>query len=153
MVVGALVVVVTERSFAGPPRLDGQVLTYRVPHAGWLNDDGILFTRLSDAQLSNVQVSPREAVHEAIEGYELSGRPRVVFESLGGYVDRSEIIQDWVGTTSWVPKAVPAYFLRIHGKTKAALDYRYGPTSTCDVIVSATVAQRFFETTCGGLYD
>ncbi len=152
LVVG-LLVVISERSAGGPPRLDGQVLTYRVPHERWLSDDGILFSRLSGSQLSRVKVSPREAALEALEGYDLSGRPHVVFESLGGYVDKSEIIRDWVGTKSWVPRAIPAYFLRIHGRTRAALDYRFGITSDCDVILSATAAQRFYETTCGGLYD
>jgi hypothetical protein len=150
--VAGLLVVVSERSADAPPQLDGQVLVYRVPHASWLTNDGILFTRLSDSQLSRVRVSPRDAAREAIEGYELSGRPRVVFESLCGYVDRSEIIHDWVGTRSWVPKAIPAFFLRIHGRTRAGLDYRFGGLSTCDVILSATAAQQFFETTCAGVY-
>jgi hypothetical protein len=64
-------------------------------------------------------------------------RWRVVFESLGGYVNNNEIIHDWIGTKSLVPKALPAYIVRITGPPIVAL----GPSSVVNhywnVIVNA----------------
>jgi hypothetical protein len=80
-----------------------------------LVDDEIQFGPLDTAQLSKVRVTPSEAVRVANSEYGRQPGSRVTFESLGGYVDANDIVHDWVGTRSWVPKAQPAYLVRISG--------------------------------------
>lgn len=77
-----------------------------------LTDGEIEFTRLGTSKLSSVRISPFTAVRIAESQYGEGPGSRTVFESLGGYVDKSQIIPDWVGTTSWVPKAIPTYIVR-----------------------------------------
>jgi hypothetical protein len=86
-----------------------------------LADDEMRFTRLNRAQLSHVRVTPTEAVFVATSQYGRQPRSRVSFESLGGYIDTTRIVHDWVGTSSWVPKALPAYIVRISGLQIASL--------------------------------
>jgi hypothetical protein len=97
----------------------------------------ITFTRLPDSQLSRVQVTPSDAARIVKANYGSMERWRVVFESLGGYVNNNEIIHDWIGTKSLVPKALPAYIVRITGPPIVAL----GPSSVVNhywnVIVNA----------------
>jgi hypothetical protein len=83
------------------------------------------FTRLTNTQLLAVRVTPARAAHIASAQYGNGRRSRVVFESLGGYVDNDQIIPDWVGTKSWIPKALPAYVVRIGGDDIDSL----GPTA------------------------
>lgn len=73
----------------------------------------IEFHRLGDANLSLVRITPARARVIADHLYG-RGQSRVVYESLGGYIDKNRIIADWVGTRSWVPKAIPSYIVRIH---------------------------------------
>jgi|GEM_PF-1632330 len=82
---------------------------YKAPSKVLLTDYEIEFHRLATTKLSLVRISPSEAVRIADSQY---GGGRMVFESLGGYIDKNQIIPDWVGTTSWVPKAIPAYLVR-----------------------------------------
>jgi hypothetical protein len=73
----------------------------------------IEFHRLGDANLALVRISPSKARVIADHLYG-RGQSRIVFESLGGYIDTNQIIPDWVGTRSYVPKAIPSYIVRIH---------------------------------------
>jgi hypothetical protein len=83
------------------------------PH-GLLAQGQIEFNRLGTAKLSLVRITPTRARDIADHTYGRGHGSRVVLESLGGYIDKDQIVPDWVGTKSWVPKAVPAYLVRIH---------------------------------------
>jgi hypothetical protein len=84
---------------------------FEAPSKTLLTGGEIEFNRLGIAKLSTVRISPSRAVRIADSQY---GGGHLVFESLGGYIDMNQIIPDWVGTTSWVPKAIPAYLVRFH---------------------------------------
>ena len=75
----------------------------------------IEFKRLDASAVSMVRVTPEQARRTANAPYRSDPTSRVVFESLGGYIDKNDIVHDWVGTRSWIPKAVPAYLVRISG--------------------------------------
>jgi hypothetical protein len=79
-----------------------------------LTDGEIEFNRLGTSKLSLVRISPTRAVRIAESQYGRGPGTRMVFESLGGYIDKNQIIPDWVGTRSMVPKAVPTYLVRFH---------------------------------------
>jgi hypothetical protein len=91
----------------------GFLRAYRAPSKDLIVNLEMRFTRLSDSQLAKVRISPERAVRIASAPYGRI-RSRVVFESLGGYVDDNQIVPDWVGTTSWVPKPLPSYLVRIY---------------------------------------
>ena len=95
----------------------------------------ITFTRLPASQLSRVHVTPSNAARIAKVEYGSMEPWRVVFESLGGYVNNTEIIHDWIGTKSFVPKPVPAYIVRIAGVPIASL----GPGGAVDHYWNVTV--------------
>jgi hypothetical protein len=137
------------RGSAGTAKPSGPSLTYRAPQKRWLADAAIRFTRLDRSQLSRVRITAADAAHVAIAEYGRGPRSHVTFESLGGYVDTSQIIHDWVGTTSWTPKALPAYFVRIHGVNRwplfGGVDRRL---SWCNAIVTASQGV-VIATTCG----
>jgi hypothetical protein len=78
-----------------------------------LVDGEIDFQRLGESNLSKVRINPEQARSIADGPYSRDTRSRVVFESLGGYIDKNDIVHDWVGTKSWVPAPVPAYIVRI----------------------------------------
>jgi len=101
------------RGTGTPPTRFGDA--YVRPPKLLLVDDEIRFGRLDRAQLSKVRITPSQAVRVANSEYGRQRGSRVTFESLGGYVDANAIVHDWVGTTSWVPKALPAYIVRISG--------------------------------------
>jgi hypothetical protein len=74
----------------------------------------ILFMRLSASRLATVRITPLDAVRIAEVGFAPSVHgSRVVLVSLGGYVDKNQIVHDWIGTKSLIPKAVPSYLVRI----------------------------------------
>jgi hypothetical protein len=73
------------------------------------------FKRLDAKNLSLVRVTPAQARRVADADYGRTHGARTVLESLGGYIDKTRIVHDWVGTKSWVPKAVPAYLVRLSG--------------------------------------
>lgn len=80
-----------------------------------LVDGEIGFKALGESNLSKVRITPEQARRIADAPYSHDHRSRIVFESLGGYIDKNDIVQDWVGTRSWIPTAVPAYIVRISG--------------------------------------
>lgn len=45
-----------------------------------------------------------------------------MYESLGGYVDQNQIIPNWVGTISLIPKAVPSYLVRFYEPSFLTVD-------------------------------
>ena len=73
----------------------------------------ILFTRLRASQLATVRLTPSLAARIAEASVGDDSDSRVVLDSLGGYVNKNQIIHDWVGTTTFVPRAVPSYIVRI----------------------------------------
>jgi hypothetical protein len=97
----------------------------------------ISFTRLSDSQLSQVQVTPLQASRIAMAEYGRHQRWRVVIESLGGYVNKNDIVHDWIGTTSFIPKPVPAYLIRITGAPIVTLGLDRAPNHYWNIIVNA----------------
>jgi hypothetical protein len=81
----------------------------------------IEFHRLGDGNLALVRISPTKAREIADHLYG-RGQSNVVFESLGGYIDKNQIIPDWVGTRSYIPKVVPSYIVRIHENYVVTVD-------------------------------
>jgi hypothetical protein len=86
-----------------------------------------------------VQISPTTAAKIGKIQAGAGPKSRIVFESLCGYIDKNEIIHDWIGTRSYVPKALPAYLVRVSGVTVPSL----GPTGGVaghflNVIINAT---------------
>jgi hypothetical protein len=75
----------------------------------------ILFARLPAFRLATVRTTPCEAIEIAESGVAPAVRgTRVVLVSLGGYVDKNQIVHDWIGTKTLVPRAVPSYLVRIY---------------------------------------
>ena len=79
---------------------------------GMLLHGPILFTRLRASQLATVRLTPSLAARIAEASVGDDSHSRVVLDSLGGYVNKNQIIHDWVGTTTFVPRAVPSYIVR-----------------------------------------
>jgi hypothetical protein len=113
---------------------------YARPPTLLLSDGELRFQQLDVAQLLRVRISPTEAVHVALTQYGQGRGSRVTFESLGGYIDANSIVPDWVGSKSWIPKALPAYIVRISGVQIASLGPRGGAVKnrSWNVIVNAT---------------
>jgi hypothetical protein len=87
-----------------------------------LTDGEIEFNRLGTSNLSRVRITPARADRIAGASYGRERDSRIVFESLGGYIDKNQIVHDWVGTKSWIPKAIPSYLVRIHSSQLVTLD-------------------------------
>jgi hypothetical protein len=85
-----------------------------------LVDGQIEFKRLTPSSL--VRITPTDARRVADVQYGHDQGSRVVFESLGGYIDKSRIVPDWVGKRSWVPKPIPSYDVRIYGVRLVTVD-------------------------------
>jgi hypothetical protein len=73
----------------------------------------ISFARLGASQLSTVRKTLLDAIRIAEASYGTGRGSRIVLISLGGYIDTNQIIHDWIGTKSLVPKAIPSYVVRI----------------------------------------
>jgi hypothetical protein len=95
-------------------------LGYTPLPAALLTGGNIRFTRRDKKQSKLVRITAREAAHIAMVESRNGPRPGVVLDSLGGHVDTTQIVHDWVGTISWIPKTVPAYVVRIAGERTAA---------------------------------
>jgi hypothetical protein len=78
-----------------------------------LAEGDILFTRLRAPQLATVRTTESDAVRIAEASYGDGSASRVVLVSLGGYLEKSQIIHDWIGTKSLIPPATPSYVVRI----------------------------------------
>lgn len=137
MVAAASAVAVVSALSAGQPQALGRG-AFRPPPRGLLAAGELRFTRLSPSRQSRVKVTPARA-DEIAKAFAGGGRWRVVFESLGGYVDDNRIVHDWVGTTSGVPTPLPAYLVRITGGSIPMLGPVDGPGSDhyWNVIVNA----------------
>jgi hypothetical protein len=92
-----------------------------VPRSLLVNGE-IEFKRLSASNLSLVRITPTDARRDAEAQYGNESGSRIVLESLGGYIDKNQIIPDWVGTKSWVPKPIPSYLVRIYGDQLVTVD-------------------------------
>lgn len=114
---------------------------YRAIPPSWLAQCEMRFTRLGKTESARVRVSAAQAARTAAAQYALRPGVRVVFESLGGYVDANQIVHDWVGTRSWIPPVRPAYFVRLTGVSLPSLGPRSGTTHHVDVIVSAVTGR------------
>lgn len=110
---------------------------YKPLPTSMLTNGEILFTRLRTSQLSAVRTIPSVAVRiaEALYGGSRHGS-RIVLVSLGAYVDKNQIIHDWIGTRSLKPAAVPSYAVRIFEPHVVTV----GPSTNhyWNVIVNAT---------------
>jgi hypothetical protein len=74
----------------------------------------LLFARLPATRLAMVRTTPVEAVRIAEGGLAPAVHgTRVVLVSLGGYVDKNQIVHDWIGTKPLIPRAVPSYLVRV----------------------------------------
>jgi hypothetical protein len=122
LVVGSVIVAAVILTVNARARFDGSNSTlaqfrnaYERPPKLLLAYGEIRFAPLDDAQLSRVRITPTVAIRVASSQFGRDHGSRVTFESLGGYIDANRIVHDWVGTRSWVPKALPAYIVRISG--------------------------------------
>jgi hypothetical protein len=107
----------------GPVQIPVQIRdAYRAPSKSLLDNLEIRFAPLRDAQLATVRIAPTRAADIASAQYGHGSPTRVVFDSLGGYIDTTRILPDWVDTKSWVPKALPAYVVRIYDAHMATVD-------------------------------
>ena len=107
-----------------------------LPH-GMIVNGQLMFGRLDDSQLTRVRISPGEAARIVRDDYGTKEPWRVVFESLGGYVNDQQIIHDWVGTESLIPKPMPAYIVRITGVPISSLGLGGAINHYWNVIVNA----------------
>jgi hypothetical protein len=82
----------------------------------------ILFTRLRTTELSSVRTTPTEAVDIAKASFGDGSDTRVVLVSLGGYVNKNDIVHDWSGTKAFIPRAAPSYIVRLFEPHLVTLD-------------------------------
>lgn len=116
---GTLIVAIVVAALLGATTSSGPSASYRNAYRplpkNMLVMGQLMFTRLSESQIGQVRVDPHDAAQIARDYFGTHEPWRVVFESLGGYVNDLQIIHDWVGTSSLVPKPLPAYLVRITG--------------------------------------
>lgn len=123
---------------------------YVAPPRQLLADSEIRFARLPATRLNEVRIMPNVAARIAMKPVRGVGHPRVAFESLGGYVDESRIIPDWVGTKSWVPKAVPAYLVRLTGVNIEPLGPANGGVIHNEIVIVNAITGELEGTTIYG---
>lgn len=113
-VVAALVTFTLTRPSSVPNSTYADAFT-PVPKSLLVNGQ-MIFNWLNATQLSRVRVTP-SAARQIVET-EAGANPRspVVYESLGGYINKEYIIHDWVGTSTYIPPAQPAYLIRVSGQ-------------------------------------
>jgi hypothetical protein len=58
--------------------------------------------------------------------------------SLGRFINDQEIITDWIGTKSFIPKAIPAYVVTISGLHIESLGPGGAVNHEYDVVVNAS---------------
>lgn len=79
------------------------------------NELDIRFVPLRNSQFATIQVTEPEAISTAEVGLNPMPSGSNVLVSLGGLTDKEEIVHDWIGTKSWIPKAIPAYVITMSG--------------------------------------
>ncbi len=150
IVTATIVVLVTVFAVSNSANVSARLRNaYVSPPKQLLVDAEIRFTRLPDSRLTQVRITPNVAARIAMKPMRGVGHRRVAFESLGGYVDETRIIADWVGTKSWVPKAIPAYLVRITGTNVETL----GPTAGfchSEVVIVDAISGKLEGTTIYG---
>ena len=63
-----------------------------------LIDGEIKFKALSESNLRKVRITPAQARRIALALYRRDHGTSVVFDSLGGNIDKNQIVHDWVGS-------------------------------------------------------
>jgi hypothetical protein len=86
-----------------------------------LVDGQIIFRPLTSAAKAAVRLTPRQAVNDLKSQFEMSSGSWVQSVSLGGYVNKMDIVHDWMGTKSKVPKPIPVYMVTVRGLHIASL--------------------------------
>jgi len=79
------------------------------------NELDIRFVPLRNSQFAPIRVTEPEAVSTAEVGLNPMPSGSNVLVSLGDLTDKEEIVHDWIGTKSWIPKAIPAYVITMSG--------------------------------------
>jgi hypothetical protein len=75
----------------------------------------VRFVALRSSEFATVRVTAPDAVSTAEVGLDPMPSGTNVSVSLGGLTDKEEIVHDWIGTKSWIPKAIPAYVITMSG--------------------------------------
>ena len=80
-----------------------------------LTDGSISFTPLSNAALHAILLSPQMALNDLKNQFTMPTGSWVYSVSLGGYVNKLDIVHDWIGTKSKWPKRVATYMVTVRG--------------------------------------
>jgi hypothetical protein len=114
ILIGTMLVVTLAVALEGAVTSTSAIGSFKPLTKSMLAQGDILFTRLRAPQLATVRTSQSDAVRSAEALYGDRSHSRVVLVSLGGYLEKSQIIHDWVGTKSLIPHATPSYIVRIY---------------------------------------
>ena len=85
-----------------------------------LIDGSISFTPLSSAALHAIPLSPQMALNDLKNQFTVPTGSWVYSVSLGGYVNKLDIVHDWIGTKSKWPKRVAMYMVTVRGLSIAS---------------------------------
>ena len=100
------------------------------------------FGPLRNSQLAAVRVTAPRAIQIATRAAGVRSGPTssgsTVTVSLGRFINDQEIITDWVGTKSFIPKAIPAYVVKISGLHIESLGPGGAVNHEYDVVVNAS---------------
>ena len=80
-----------------------------------LSRGSISFRALSVADVHQVPLSPKSALRDLKDQFVMPTGSWVSSISLGGYVNKLDIVRDWSGTKSKWPKRVAMYMVTIRG--------------------------------------
>lgn len=80
-----------------------------------LVDGSISFTPLSPIAARAISMSPQIALSDLKSQFTMPKGSWVYSVSLGGYVNKLDIVHDWSGTKSKWPKRVAIYMITVHG--------------------------------------
>ena len=80
-----------------------------------LTNGSISFTPLSSAALHAILLSPQMALNDLKNQFTMPTGSWVYSVSLGGYVNKLDIVHDWIGTKSKWPNRVATYMVTIRG--------------------------------------
>jgi len=80
-----------------------------------LTNGSISFTPLSSAALHAILLSPQMALNGLKKQFTMPTSSWVYSISLGGYVNKLDIVRDWIGAKSKWPKRVAMYMITVRG--------------------------------------
>jgi hypothetical protein len=109
------------------------------------------FRPLRRSQFSAVRITTPRAIQLAsraasVRSGSLSSSSKVTV-SLGSFINKEEIVTDWIGTKSLIPKAVPVYVVMISGLHFESLGPGGGVNHEYDVVVNASNGEVLEELT------